>query len=128
MICGFGIVAAIVLIACPATKPDTDATAQGSSSGQPTDSGMGGAGGMGGSSVVSSGMSTSTASGGGTGGEGGKVEPHPIDCAHLNPGITCVENDDCPPQSKPELDQCGRWICVVPLPLDAGTPGKCMLP
>lgn len=73
------------------------------------------------SSVSSSGVST-----GGTGGEGGEFPPKPIDCAKINPGITCIEDDDCPLLTKPQLDACGPWKCVFliqPDP-DAGTPGK----
>lgn len=123
MIRGLWIVAVVLFVACSATKPDTSATSQGSSSVQPTDAGMGGASG---SAIVSSGVSTSSSISGGAGGEGGVLPPHPIDCSKLNPGITCVEDNDCPPMTKEQLAACGPWKCVLDPPPDpdAGIAGK----
>lgn len=120
---------ALLVAACPASlAPPTPADAGNAG-------GNGGAGGVGtgisstsnASASSAAPSSSSTGAGGGSGGEGGELPPHPIDCSKLNPGFVCVEDDDCPEQDKPEIDQCGRWLCVVPLPLDAGAPGKCVL-
>lgn len=108
--------------------PDAGSTSSGASaSNSVASSGTGGHGGM--ASVSSSSVGSSGE--GGAGGEGGTLPPKPIDCATLNPGFVCVEDDDCPPMTKAELDACGPWRCafiVQPDP-DAGIPGKrgCML-
>ena len=77
-------------------------------------------------------VSSSVVGPGGAGGEGGALPPKPIDCAKINPGFVCVEDNDCPGLSKEQLAACGPWSCVVvnnPDP-DAGISPKrgCVFP
>ena len=121
-----GFLLGFVLVACshkPVEVSSTEAPPE-----------AGGAGGTGG--IVTSPSSSSTAGAGGTGGMGGSrggggeapdaEPPHPYPCAAINPGFTCVEDNDCPPLTKEQVAACGLWSCVVvnqPNP-DAGIPPK----
>lgn len=121
----FAIACAVLAISCTSSSPPSSASSA-------VSSGAGGA-----SSVSASSTSTSTSATAGAGGMGGTdgatasssasgTGGAPIDCAHLNPGFVCIEDDDCPPMTKAELDACGPWSCiwlVQPNP-DAGIPGK----
>lgn len=113
----------VTFLACSAGPAPTSSS--GASSSTTASAGAGGHAGAGGSSSASC-SSSGTSGGGGAGGEGGSLPPKPVDCAKINPGIFCVEDNDCPLLSKEELDACGPWSCAwsPPPDPDAGIAGK----